>query len=63
MHQKEIEFKIFLYCWYQEYPEEYTIEHYENKVFSCLDDACKYIGENGDKMLDDFPVVKIEISV
>lgn len=56
-----VKYKIVLHCWYQEIPNEEQEEHYNSLEFDFLEDACQYLGNNYEKILDIYPVVKIEI--
>lgn len=50
--------KILLHTWYQEVGDQ--IEIY--KEFEDMQEACEYLGANIVKILDEYPVIKIEIN-
>jgi hypothetical protein len=54
-------YEIILVTWYQETPDKTYDEIYHDIGFNCLEDACKFIGENYDVILDEFPVQSIRI--
>lgn len=56
-------YKIILHTWYQESPDEIFKESYNDMRFESLPIACEFLGENYEKILDEFPVVKIEITI
>lgn len=47
--------------WYQETPEKDYEEIYMDKGFDHMVEACEFFSKNWEKILDDFPVEKIEI--
>ena len=52
---------IVLWTWYQEIPDELQKEELKQYPFKTIEDAAKFLGENIDKLLDEFPVSKVEI--
>jgi len=54
-------YEIAMTTWYQETPEKEYEEIYMDKGFDHMDDACEFFSKHWEKILDDFPVEKIEI--
>ena len=52
--------KIKLGTWYQEHPNEVDIEILPED-FSSIDEALEWLSVNYQKVLDDFPVVRLKI--
>lgn len=53
--------KIILHTWYQETPTKDVIEVLPAS-FDWFEDACAYLGENYEQILNDYPVTKIELA-
>lgn len=53
-------YEIILQTWYPETPDVVHQEVY-NKYFTTLEAACKFLGENCEQIMDDFPVDSIRI--
>ena len=54
-------YEIAMTTWYQETPEKDYEEIYMDKGFEHMDEACEFLSKHWEKILDDFPVEKIEI--
>ena len=54
-------YEIAMTTWYQETPEKEYEEVYMDKGFENMDDACEFFSKHWEKILDDFPVERIEI--
>ena len=54
-------YEIILETWYQETPNKTYDEVYHGLGFEHMEEACKYLGENYEKILDWFPVEAIKI--
>ena len=52
---------IVLWTWYQELPNELQKEELKHHPFETIEDAAKYLGENIDRLLYEFPISKVEI--
>jgi len=49
-------YEIILKTWYQETPNKRYDEIYHNLGFKDIEDAVKYLNDNIEKILDEFPV-------
>lgn len=54
-------YEIILKTWYQEEPYTTFKEVYHNLGFSSLEEACKYLAENYETILGEFPTESIKI--
>lgn len=54
-------YEIILKTWYQETPEIEYDEVYNNMRFLTIEEACNFLGENHEEILDNFPVLEITI--
>ena len=52
---------IVLWTWHQEIPNELQREVLKQYPFETIEDAAKYLGENIDKLSNEFPISKVEI--
>ena len=55
------EYKIVLWTWYQEIPNELQREELKENTFNNFKDAINYLNQNIDRLSDEFPISKIEI--
>jgi len=54
-------YEIVLTTWYQETPKVEYEESYNNLKFKTIEDACSYLGDNYEQILNEFPVLSIII--
>ena len=54
-------YEIVLKTWYQEAPYTKFKEVYHGLGFSSIEDACKYLAENYETILGEFPVESLKI--
>lgn len=54
-----IKCSLVVWTWYQETPEIEQKDIY--KTFDYIEDACKYLAENYENIIEYYPVTKIEI--
>ena len=54
-------YEIILETWYQETPNEKYDVSYHNLGFESIEEAVKYLNDNIEIILDEFPVQKITI--
>jgi hypothetical protein len=52
---------IVLWTWYQEIPNELQKEELKQHPFATIESAAKYLGENIDRLSNEFPISKVEI--
>jgi hypothetical protein len=54
-------YEIILTTWYQETPNKTYEEVYHGMGFDDIEDACEFLGNNYEKILDYYPVESIKI--
>lgn len=52
---------IVLWTWHQEIPNELQEEPMKQYPFGRIEDAAIFLGENIDKLCEEFPISKVEI--
>lgn len=55
-------YKIILKTWYQETPDKSYNEIYHSLEFENIEKAVKYVNDNIEKILDEFPVEGLTIN-